>query len=325
MERVFRISTIMIAITVLMATTCWAQNPKAVVSWGGLCPTRVKNMDFTGPAVYSLWVGAKNLTTGDANVGTDMALRLGPTIADAWRFDSPGCQGESVFVNVQYTANTKSCPVMKGTFPLKLTNLQYDPGTQTLEIRLVSSYDAFTPAPGVNYTLWNIYFNHAHSVAGVDGDPSTCDNADRQMTIAMEGQGDTYPPTVVLVGGGTESFTFADPSDQSVTWGAGCAQTAVEPIVRPARIALQPSYPNPSSRSSFGEFTLAEAGESRLAVFNAGGQLVKVLHDGWDEAGEHQFTWDGTDDAGHATRAGVYFIRLDLNNQTASERIVRIP
>ena len=45
----------------------------------------------------------------------------------------------------------------------------------------------------------------------------------------------------------------------------------------------------------------------RLSVFNVLGQEVRTLLDGQVEAGYHRMAWDGLDDAGRQSGAGVYF------------------
>ena len=327
MKRLLSIFTIVIALSAAVSPTAHAQNPEVVLSWGGLCPTVVKNMDFTGPQPYVLWVGAKNLTASDRNVGSQVTLNLGPTVADAWRFDNSGCQGQSLITAYSDAAHpdSKSCPTMTGTNELRIYNYSYDPGTMRASLGMATSYDAFTPSPGVTYTLWKVYFDHTYSVAGVDGDPLTCDNAGQSMPISITaGVASSY---LTLAAGGTpEAFTFANPSDQSITWGAGCGTTAVEPIPGlSSSIALRPSYPNPANGDSHIGFTLAAPAQDRVQVFDVAGRLVSVIHEGRDEAGPHEVTWDGKDSGGHPVGAGVYFIRVEIDGHAQSERLVRVP
>ena len=49
-------------------------------------------------------------------------------------------------------------------------------------------------------------------------------------------------------------------------------------------------------------------------MYNAEGQLVDVLQDGWREAGAHQLTWNATERA-----SGPYFYRVTAG----SDREVR--
>src|SRR5262245_33510766 len=80
-----------------VTTSGWAQ-PQVVLSWVHSCPTVQRNESFTGPGIYTLWVGAKNLTPANKNYGFDVRLFYGPTVPDAWRFDDGGCQTGSQVV-----------------------------------------------------------------------------------------------------------------------------------------------------------------------------------------------------------------------------------
>src|SRR5262249_4675872 len=180
---------------------------------------------------------------------------------------------------------------------------------------------------GVTYTLWVLNFHHARSAVGTDGDPSTCDHADQPMGISIgAGTDETNSSYLLTPANSKEFFTFADPSDQSVTWNAGCPTTAVGPSPELlGNIALRPSYPNPARSASHIAFTLAAPAENRLQVFDAAGHLVRLLHEGHDAAGDHEFSWDGMDSVGRQAQAGVYFVRLEVNGQRVSEQVVRVP
>src|SRR5262245_45810319 len=108
-----------------LATPAFAQNPQAVLSWGSACPVAVRNANFTGPGHYQLWLGLKNLTPADKNVGTDSWIFYSPSVPDAWRFDDTGCQTGSN-VDLNNLPNSPSCPPMVGSNPLSITNLAYN-------------------------------------------------------------------------------------------------------------------------------------------------------------------------------------------------------
>lgn len=207
-----------VILLVALAPASWAQNPQAVISWGTSCPTVVKNMNFTGPGAYRLWVAIKNLTPADQNVGVDLWLFAGTPVPDAWRFDDIGCQTQTRIAS-NNLPNTKACPAMLGTNPLSITGVEYDVATHRESLRFVYTYDAFTPATGITYTMWNIIFDHSHSVAGSDADPTTCDNAGAPLSIAISDPSDVDHQSYVLTTANvSEPLHFADPSDQSVTW-----------------------------------------------------------------------------------------------------------
>ena len=57
-------------------------------------------------------------------------------------------------------------------------------------------------------------------------------------------------------------------------------------------------------------FGLAARGPVDLAVFGVDGRRVRTLVREVREPGEYTVVWNGRDDEGHATSAGVYYARL---------------
>ena len=83
---------------------------------------------------------------------------------------------------------------------------------------------------------------------------------------------------------------------------------------------LQAPQPNPMRDRATVTFTLADAGEVRLVVYDALGRAVAVLADGPAEAGTHRVTLDGT-----ALPTGVYLLRLTTaDGQAATQRLTLI-
>lgn len=231
MMRVFLVSLLVAGSLLAVTSTSWAQNAQIMVSWGASCPTIVRNQDFTGPGTYHLWVGAKNLSPADKNYGYDVRLFYGPGVPDAWRFDDAGCQtgSKATAANVP---NSPSCPALLGGLPLAITGFDYDNQVpQRMMVILAVAYDDLTPAAGGTYTLWDIHFDHASSVAGTDSDPATCDNAGEPLTIGFADPTDpNWASYMGLSDGSYEKFHFADPADQFVSWNTDHAPVATKPV-----------------------------------------------------------------------------------------------
>jgi len=104
---------------------------------------------------------------------------------------------------------------------------------------------------------------------------------------------------------------------------SGC-DVAVEPWQDARGTVLRWSYPNPARHLSHLDFSLESPGRARLEVFDITGREVKLLHDGWYDAGEHEVVWDGTNEAGRPSPAGIYFYRLDADGRSLSEETVRV-
>jgi flagellar hook assembly protein FlgD len=99
---------------------------------------------------------------------------------------------------------------------------------------------------------------------------------------------------------------------------------AVAPAAGPARLVLSAPAPNPSRGRVSLTLELAVAGHAEVAVFDAGGRRVRLLASGPLPAGRHPLDWDGRDEAGARTPAGVYFVRAHTLEGSARRRLVRV-
>jgi len=91
-------------------------------------------------------------------------------------------------------------------------------------------------------------------------------------------------------------------------------------VKMPGSFELSAARPNPVGRMTEINYALPVARTVNLAVYNAAGQLVKVLDSGSKAAGFHSARWDGS-----SVPAGVYFYRLSAGEftQTRSMVVVR--
>lgn len=94
-------------------------------------------------------------------------------------------------------------------------------------------------------------------------------------------------------------------------------ENAVTPEVH-----LNQNYPNPFNPSTTISYSLPEAGQVRLEIYNLRGQLVKVLANGEEASGDHRKVWDGTDENGNTVSSCVYFYRLTSPGKTISRRML---
>ena len=69
-------------------------------------------------------------------------------------------------------------------------------------------------------------------------------------------------------------------------------------------------FPTPFNAEVTIPFTIAAAAPVRLAVYNLMGQQIRVLADGWVDAGAHRVRWDGRTDMGVEAASGVYWAML---------------
>lgn len=83
---------------------------------------------------------------------------------------------------------------------------------------------------------------------------------------------------------------------------------SVDDKTQPEKFKLNPAYPNPFNPSTQVSFSLPEAGQTVLTVFNMLGQPVKKLASQVFPAGNHELTFDAA-----GLPSGTYFIRLETN------------
>ena len=84
-------------------------------------------------------------------------------------------------------------------------------------------------------------------------------------------------------------------------------------------------FPTPFNAEVTIPFTIAAAAPVRLTVYNLMGQSIRVLADGWTEAGLHQVRWDGRTASGAEASSGVYWAVLQAGEavQTAKLALIR--
>jgi len=85
---------------------------------------------------------------------------------------------------------------------------------------------------------------------------------------------------------------------------------------------LNNNYPNPFHPLTNISFSIMEAGNVTLEVYNLRGQLIKTLVKGARETGDYTSTWDGTDDTGKSVTSGVYFYKMKTSNYTATKKMI---
>ena len=90
----------------------------------------------------------------------------------------------------------------------------------------------------------------------------------------------------------------------------------------PHAARLYPPAPNPFNPVTRIRFDLPVAGEATVEVFDVRGRRIRVLSDGFHEAGVFAKDWKGLNEAGRAAPSGVYFIRLEAERITETEKVI---
>ena len=92
----------------------------------------------------------------------------------------------------------------------------------------------------------------------------------------------------------------------------------------PVGFSLSQNYPNPFNPSTRISFSLPDAGQVSLKIFNINGQFVKVLAEDQMTAGSHEVIWDGMNSEGRAAASGLYFYRLETNGLSKTKKMMLI-
>ncbi len=97
--------------------------------------------------------------------------------------------------------------------------------------------------------------------------------------------------------------------------------TTITSKVAPTTFALHQAYPNPFNPFTNLSFTLPEAANYSMKIYNVAGQLVRA-YEGTGSTGLNVITWDGKDNAGNSVSSGVYFYKLIAGKFSATEKMV---
>ncbi|MFO7896912.1 MAG: S8 family serine peptidase, partial [Candidatus Cloacimonadales bacterium] len=88
--------------------------------------------------------------------------------------------------------------------------------------------------------------------------------------------------------------------------------------------SLDNNYPNPFNPTTNISFSLQQAGEVKLHIYNAKGQLVKTLVNEHLSSGRHRVVWNGSDQQQNSAASGIYFYRLQTAEFDSMKKMVLI-
>jgi len=92
-----------------------------------------------------------------------------------------------------------------------------------------------------------------------------------------------------------------------------------QPVVSENLITSLVNYPNPFSRETTISFTLEEAGNVRITIWDLNGRRLEEVANGFYAAESHQETWNASNYA-----SGIYFCRIELDNENAVQKMVLV-
>lgn len=95
-----------------------------------------------------------------------------------------------------------------------------------------------------------------------------------------------------------------------------------EPFQAVSSLYLEQNYPNPFNPSTTIRYSIPEANEVELDIFDIQGRSVATLVRGNQAAGNHSIRWNGRDRFGIQVPAGIYIYRLKAGSLTASKQMI---
>jgi hypothetical protein len=182
--------------------------------------------------------------------------------------------------------------------PAPLTG-QYAAGTTRLH---------WNPNPEADLAGYRLYRGAS---AGFTPSPATLVAAVSDTGFAdPAGAPAVYKLTAVDVHGNESAIVTLLPQDVAAVAGGS-----------PRALALARPSPNPAASGTLLAFALPRETAVSLAVYDAGGRLVRTLARGALPAGDRAIAWDLRDDAGRRASAGIYFVRLAAGSNVLVRRL----
>jgi subtilisin family serine protease len=89
-------------------------------------------------------------------------------------------------------------------------------------------------------------------------------------------------------------------------------------------VRLGQNHPNPFNPVTSIKFTVEKEGPVELAVFDLSGKKIKTLVRETRGPGEHEATWNGTDQSGSQVPSGMYFYQLITGGESETRKMTLI-
>jgi len=93
-------------------------------------------------------------------------------------------------------------------------------------------------------------------------------------------------------------------------------------IPLPLVTELNGNYPNPFNPDTRIKFSVHEAGNVRIDIFNSKGQKIRTLVNEYLSANFYNMVWDGKDTSGYNVSSGVYFYKMDAGKYTSTKKMI---
>jgi len=88
-------------------------------------------------------------------------------------------------------------------------------------------------------------------------------------------------------------------------------------VIMPSKTSLYAAYPNPFNPSTNISYMLSHKANINLSIYNIYGQLVEVLKNGSQDAGNYEIAWDASQQS-----SGIYLLRLQTENESLKQKLM---
>jgi len=95
-------------------------------------------------------------------------------------------------------------------------------------------------------------------------------------------------------------------------------------ISLPSEFALMGNYPNPFNPSTTIRFSLNQATNVSLDIYNMLGQKVATVYNGMGQTGTNEVMWNGTNDFNESVDSGVYLYRVSTPTGAVSGKMIML-
>jgi hypothetical protein len=137
----------------------------------------------------------------------------------------------------------------------------------------------------------------------------------------------TDPPESVTfyAAGNAADGNFANTNDYIYTTMATTSlMTGIDDYadgVLPGNLSLV-NYPNPFNATTNIDYSVPGDGQVSLRIYDAAGRLVTQLVNQYQTAGTYSAIWNSSDNQGDQAVSGVYFVRLAVDNNSRTKKMI---
>ena len=161
--------------------------------------------------------------------------------------------------------------------------------------------------PDFNGFLYNYAYSSAGELVQEDGSQQDC----RVRFIAQNGARTFVSPFTMP----QDTWTNGEKPEEAAPAGWTSIEEIPNSLVN--TFALDQNYPNPFNPSTKIRFTLPQAGNVNLSVYNLLGEKVAEVMNQEMTSGTFEVTFDGSN-----LSSGIYFYKINANNYTATKKMI---